>query len=244
MSASNAFLFLPSLFSSWPLLEGLIWKCEGNHVAQTWGYLHGHICCGSPCSSLSVTSLCVWLHVDIEDASFTLVFTLHHSSPPFLPHTYSWPTFSFCVSFHRSRPLSPLLLHPLRLLFPNSVHLLPPSFPPSILLSAGGRWVIPLAGRLKLSLSLSKYIFSILLISCLSTSLSPLSSPHTSLCSVPPSVSLHPALFCRPTTKLVPPSSQNFCHDYVSLCQSASQIYFIFYEFNLISGTSFFTLRE
>lgn len=57
--------------------------------------------------------------------------------------------------------LPPLLFHP-SWLCPS-----PPFFPPSILLSAGRRWVMPLAGRLKLSPSSSKYIFSIPLLPCL-----------------------------------------------------------------------------
>lgn len=59
------------------------------------------------------------------------------------------------------RLFPPLLFHP-SWLCPS-----PPFFPPSILLSAGRRWVMPLAGRLKLSPSSSKYIFSIPLLPCL-----------------------------------------------------------------------------
>lgn len=81
------------------------------------------------------------------------------------------PSSSFCSSSSLPPPLvspvfvtlalPPLLFHP-SWLCPS-----PPFFPPSILLSAGRRWVMPLAGRLKLSPSSSKYIFSIPLLPCL-----------------------------------------------------------------------------
>lgn len=158
-------------------------------------------------------------------SSFTLAFTLHHSFPPFPPHTFSCPTFSFCVSFrrHACSPLSSFTLSAScsQTLFVSS---LLPSIHPSVSwqkMSHASSWEAK-----TLSPSLSKYIFSILLLSCLSTSLSPSSSLHTSPCSVPPSVSLHlSALFCCSTTKLIPPSPLNFCHSFVSLCQSESHIH-------------------
>lgn len=79
-----------------------------------------------------------------------------------------------------------------------------PYFPhPSFLLSAGRRWVMPLAGRLKLSLNIS----SILLLHSLSISLS-----HTSLCYLYRHLFLYiSALFHPSAEELFPPFKCSVC---------------------------------
>lgn len=121
-------------------------KCSG-----TWKQLRGAL--ERPRASyvsLCVRSLRVWLHVQ------RLVET--HLPPSVLPPPSPPPLVS---PVFVTLALPPLLFHP-SWLCPS-----PPFFPPSILLSAGRRWVMPLAGRLKLSPSSSKYIFSIPLLPCL-----------------------------------------------------------------------------
>lgn len=126
-------------------------------------------------------SLHVWLHVRRSPSLCFSPLPL----PSHLPSFIIWPPILVVCPLSSSHcPLSPApsLFRP-----SPSVHLLPSSLHPSFLLSAGRRWVMPLAGRLKLPpLSFSKYIFYILLLPSLSLSLS-----HTSFCYVSPSVSLH-----------------------------------------------------
>ena len=155
-------------------------KCSG-----TWKQLRGAL--ERPRASyvsLCVCSLRVRLHVR------RLVET--HLPPSVLPPTPPPPPLLPLVSpVFVTLVLPPLLFHP-SWLCPS-----PPFFPPSILLSAGRRWVMPLAGRLKLSPSSSKYIFSIPLLPGLFYVSFSLFS-HTSLRSASPSVSRHlSALFCR-----------------------------------------------
>lgn len=110
--------------------------------------------------SLCFFGVHVWLHVKWPVETHSLLFsTLHHPSL-----SLCCPPFPVCRP-PPSHLRSPLFLH---LLHPSSSQLCPPrhhphplSLSPSILLSAGRRWVMPLAGRLKLSLPLSLNISSL-----------------------------------------------------------------------------------
>lgn len=113
--------------------------------------------------SLCFFGVHVWLHVKWPVETHSLLFCF----PPFItPLSLSLccPPFPVCRP-PPSHLRSPLFLH---LLHPSSSQLCPPrhhphplSLSPSILLSAGRRWVMPLAGRLKLSLPLSLNISSL-----------------------------------------------------------------------------------
>lgn len=116
--------------------------------------------------------------------SSILFSTLHHPSL-----SLCCPPFPVCRP-PPSHLRSPLFLH---LLHPSSSQLCPPrhhphplSLSPSILLSAGRRWVMPLAGRLKLSLPLSLNIsslhFSIAVFLSPFPSFSHISLPCTTIC--------------------------------------------------------------